>query len=95
MRLAGAKRSTLVVTSVAEAVLAAGCVFILSSGIAWLTSAMDARVLSASGVPAVALIDWRLQGLVIGTGLVLVASIGILAALRASRGNPRTFLVSS
>ncbi|MFZ1382519.1 MAG: hypothetical protein WAS54_07020 [Scrofimicrobium sp.] len=74
---------------------AAGSVFILSSAIAWLTSAMAARVLSASGVPAVALIDWRLQGLVIGTGLILVATIGVLAALRASRGNPRALLTSS
>ena len=91
VRVAGGNRKTLVATAFSEALVGAGTVFLLSTGIAFLEAILTAHALHVES----ARIDWPLQLSIITAGFLATTAISVSAALTASRGNPRQYLGAS
>ncbi|MFT0848700.1 hypothetical protein VR010_13255 [Actinomycetaceae bacterium L2_0104] len=94
LRISGASRRTLYTTAASEVVLGSATVFLLSTALALLVSAMTSHVLTVNGLSAGIALNWPLHLGIIAAGFILTASIGISAAQTASQGNPRHYLAT-
>ncbi|MBW1639026.1 hypothetical protein G3H63_08045 [Microbacterium resistens] len=94
IRTAGAPPRTIVGIAIAEAVSYSITAIGLGLAVAYVSVLTAAGLLTATGLPAAPLIDFRQMLLLAGIGIITVLASLLIPALTAIRGNPRETTLS-
>ncbi|MDO4888532.1 MAG: hypothetical protein Q3979_07525 [Actinomycetaceae bacterium] len=90
LRVAGMRPRAVIGSSVAEAVLGACVVLLLSLGVSAVVATLTAHALTVTAdLAARPATDWALIGAIVAVGMAATAAVNLSAALAANRGNPR------